>query len=280
MSVGLVCNQPARAVDDAAKPSPTYEVATHLNVAYYLGKDADQRKHKLDLFLPKNAKNFPVLMFVHGGAWVLGDKTDFGVYAALGRMLASHGIGAVVTNYRLTPQVTHPGHIKDVARAFTWTKKNLGELGGRTKQIHLCGHSAGGHLVSLLATDASYLKAEGCSLSDIAGVFSISGVYDIPRDLFKNVFGEDDEVRKAAGALRHVHRDCPPFMIVYGEHDFPFCDVGSELFCQALKKVKVSAETLKVADRNHIDIIARITKDDDPCAKALLKFIETARVVP
>ncbi len=102
----------------AEDPAPTYEVETHKDVAYYEGDNADPVKHKLDLYLPKGLKDFPVLFFVHGGAWQMGDKAkDFGTYITLGKTFAKAGIGTVVTNYRLSPGVKHPEHIKDVARA-------------------------------------------------------------------------------------------------------------------------------------------------------------------
>jgi len=92
--------------------------------------------------------------------------------------------------------VKHPEHIKDVARAFAWTVKNCEKWGGRPDQIFLAGHSAGGHLVSLLATDESYLKAEGLKLSDIKGVMAISGVYRIPEIHLS--LGRDDKADKAS----------------------------------------------------------------------------------
>src|SRR5205823_5671892 len=102
------------------------------------------------------------VFFVHGGAWRNGDKSGIlGVYSALGRFLVRHGLGAVIINYRLSPAVRHPAHVQDVAKAFAWTHKNIARYGGRPDQIFLCGHSAGGHLVALLATDPTYLKAEG-----------------------------------------------------------------------------------------------------------------------
>src|SRR3954447_11650612 len=137
----------------------TFEVEVVADIDYYQGADADPIKHKLDLFLPKGHKDFPVLFFVHGGAWRQGDKNFFGFYSSLGKFYARRGIGTVVTNYRLSPKVTHPEHIKDVARAFAWTSKNISKYGGNPTALFLCGHSAGGHLVSLLATDRNYLKA-------------------------------------------------------------------------------------------------------------------------
>jgi acetyl esterase/lipase len=142
--------------------------------------NADPLRHRLDLFLPKNVKNYPVVVLVHGGAWMMGDNRCCGRYSSVGESLASRGIGAVMPNYRLSPGVKHPEHIKDVARAVAWTRAHIGEYGGDTKRLFLAGHSAGGHLVSLLATDESYLKAEGLSAADFKGVISISGVYRIP----------------------------------------------------------------------------------------------------
>jgi acetyl esterase/lipase len=272
---------PALAEESPDKPAAhstpsenrSYEVESTRNLTYYDGAEADQKKHKLDLYLPKGKTDFPVVLFVHGGGWVFGDKNFFGVYEGVGKMFARHGIGAVVTNYRLSPGVQHPEHIKDVARAFAWTHKHIGGYGGRPDELFLCGHSAGGHLISLLATDESYLKAEGLSLKDVKGVMSISGVYAIPDNMFNEAFGTDPVQRKNAGPINHVHEGCPPFLVVYADHDFPYCDALSEEFGKELKAKNVSEETLKIKDRTHIDIIGNTTKDDDPCAKALLEFV-------
>src|SRR5205809_2087088 len=156
LGLGLPLGGTARA--DEGKST---EVQIVRDIPYYDGADADKVKHKLDLFLPKGQKDFPVLFFVHGGAWRHGDKNFLGAYSSLGKFYARRGIGTVVTNYRLSPKVIHPEHIKDVARAFAWTVKNISKYGGDPTSLFLCGHSAGGHLVSLLATDRSYLKAEG-----------------------------------------------------------------------------------------------------------------------
>ena len=265
---------PSRAADAPAKPAPKmYDVQTRRDIAYYDGKDADKGKHKLDLYLPRGQDDFPVVVFVHGGAWFFGDRNFFGLYEALGRMFARHGVGAVIISYRLSPAVKHPEHVKDVARAFAWTHKNIKKYGGRPDRVFLCGQSAGGHLVALLATDESYLKAEGLSLADVRGVMPISGVYTVPDNMFDEVFGKGRDVRKQASPRTHVHEGCPPFLIVYGDRDAPFCDVMSEDFGKALRGKKVEAETLRIKGRNHIDIITRTVRDDDPCAQALLDFV-------
>jgi acetyl esterase/lipase len=159
---------------------PPFEVVCVRDVAYYDGLDADDTRHRLDLFLPQGHSGYPVVLLVHGGAWMVGDKSCYGLYSAVGEFLASQGVGAVLANYRLSPWVKHPEHVRDVARAFAWTKCNVGRYGGRPDQVFLAGHSAGGHLVSLLATDETYLAAEGLRTADVRGVISVCGVYRIP----------------------------------------------------------------------------------------------------
>jgi acetyl esterase/lipase len=166
-----------------------FAVAVRKDILYRDGPDADPVRNTLDVYLPKGAKDFPVLVLVHGGAWVMGDNRRCGLYPSIGDFLAKRGIAVVMPNYRLSPRVKHPEHVKDVARAIAWTKTHLGELGGRTDKLFLAGHSAGGHLVALVTTDPTYLRAEKLSDADIAGVVGISGVYRIPEGKLAVAFG-------------------------------------------------------------------------------------------
>jgi acetyl esterase/lipase len=258
-----------------AEAAKNFAVRAVKDVTYYDGPDHHKVKHKLDLFLPKGVKDFPVLLFVHGGAWLHGDKNFFGFYSALGTTLAGQGIGVAVTNYRLSPLVKHPEHIKDVARAFAWTYKNIARYGGQRDRLFVCGHSAGGHLVALLAADERYLKAEGLTSKAIRGVIPISGVYVIPPTL-KVVFGTDPEVCRLASPIRHARKDLPPFLILYADKDFISCGrKPSEAFCKALKDKGASARTLEITKSNHFDIIIKAAFPDSPVARAVLGFIRS-----
>jgi acetyl esterase/lipase len=159
------------------------------NVPYRDGPCADDRRQQLDLFLPKGRTDFPVVVLVHGGAWMVGDNRCCGLQSSVGEFLASQGVGAVLPNYRLSPAVRHPEHVRDVARAFAWTRAHIAEYGGRPDQLFLAGHSAGGHLAALLATDETYLRAEGLSTADVKGVVAISGVYRIPAGKMAGTLG-------------------------------------------------------------------------------------------
>src|SRR5262249_46008618 len=142
----------------AAAPSKlgpiTYAVKAVKDVTYYDGPGYDKVKHKLDLFLPEGAKGSPVAVFIHGGAWVQGDKSFLGFYSALARSLARQGVGVAVVNYRLSPKVMHPEHVKDVARAFAWTAKNVAKYGGGPQRVFWCGPPAGGHPAGRLVSAA------------------------------------------------------------------------------------------------------------------------------
>jgi acetyl esterase/lipase len=175
-------------------PGKTFEVECLRDITYYKGPGADAHRHLLDLFLPKGQKDYPVVVLVHGGAWIMGDNRCCGLYSAVGEFLARQGIGVALPNYRLSPGVKHPEHIKDVARAFAWVKAHVSEHGGRPDQLFLAGHSAGGHLVALLASDDRYLKAEGMTLADIRGVIAFNGVYRIPPGRFSATLGGDSDL--------------------------------------------------------------------------------------
>ena len=171
------------------KPAGALEVEHVLDIAYRDDPKTDPIRHRLDLFVPKGKKDFPVVVLAHGGGWIIGDNRCCGLYTSVGEFLASQGIGAVLPNYRLSPAVKHPAHAQDVARAVAWTSRHIAKHGGNPKRIYLLGHSAGGHLVSLLATDKSYLKAEGLDAGDIKGVIAVSGVFNIPAGSIKGTLG-------------------------------------------------------------------------------------------
>jgi acetyl esterase/lipase len=271
--VPLLLTSPARA-DEAKAPEKAeklFKVEATKDVAYNDAKDADE-KQKLDIYVPKGRKDFPVLFFVHGGTWRSGDRK---MYTRVGELFASHGIGTVIISYRLSPKFQHPAHIQDVAKAFAWTCKNIGKYGGKADDIFVCGHSAGGHLVALLATDESYLKAEKRSLADIRGVIPISGVYTIvPIGPLAQAFGKDGEVCKKASPINNVHDKEPPFLIIYADRDLPFLGVMGENLCKKLGDHKCEVQKVEVAKRDHISIMTKLALDDDPTRQAILDFVK------
>jgi acetyl esterase/lipase len=282
-----------------------YQVEIHRDIVYrdvYPGEDGKKNKNRLDLYLPTGARDFPVLFFVHGGAWMHGDKNFRRIYSEVGSYWAQHGVGTVVTNYRLSPGVKHPEHIKDVAKAFAWTHQHIAKYGGRPDAVFVCGHSAGGHLIALLATDESYLKAEGLSLRDIRGAMPISGVFRIHDDaleagispasgsksslprtmnarlsLLSSVFGSDPAARKQASPLTYVKPGLPPFLILYADRDLAMLPELAREFEQALRASKCAVSDFEIKGRTHMTILTRASNDSDPVVQAMHTFIDAHR---
>lgn len=273
VAVGVWSAPAARAAEAAPAPrSVGFEVETHPDIAYRTGTGADPERHKLDVYVPKGGTNFPVLFFVHGGAWKTGNK---GMYVPLGQTFAKLGFGTVVINYRLSPRAKHPDHIEDVAAAFAWTVAHVGRYGGRADRIVVSGHSAGGHLVSLLATDEQYLKAVGRSAADIRGVVAVSGVYEIqPKvSLFQTVFGKDETVCRMASPLTHVKGGLPPFLIAHADTEMPGLIPMAKDMHAALAKAACSTQLCEIKSRNHISIIVGAISPSDPLTLAVRDFV-------
>ncbi|HMP59936.1 MAG TPA: alpha/beta hydrolase, partial [Gemmatales bacterium] len=275
--VAWLTSGPAAAQRSAGKALPEGRSTRVVrDVVYYSGPDADPVKHQLDMYLPQERTGFPVVLFVHGGGWRHGDKRMlFDLHAKIGERFVRQGIGFIAVNYRLSPKVQHPEHAKDVARAVAWTVKHLADYGGDARQLYLCGHSAGGHLVSLLATDERFLAAEGVNLADLRGVVAVSGVYEVlPQEsFFPSVFGKDPEARRQASPLAHVKPDRPPFLILYADDDYLGLDRMAERFGKELRRYGNEAAVEEIKQRDHLTIIGRMLTADDPTLQAIVKFV-------
>jgi acetyl esterase/lipase len=240
------------------------EVEVIKDVAYVNGGDDRQ---KIDLYLPRDRKDFPVLLFFHGGGYSKGDRKDV---ATFGETLARHGVGVAAVGYRLSPQVKHPAHVQDAARAFAWAKANVAKHGGKADQLFVGGHSAGGQIAALLATDERYLKAEGAGLADVRGVIFLSGPARIP-EARKDVFGDED-ARKEASPITHARTARAPFFLAYADKDSPGRDQQTREFADALKGNKTDVEVFEAKDRDHGSLFSKIG-EGDPTGEAVLAFV-------
>jgi acetyl esterase/lipase len=242
-------------------------VAATKNIPYV---DDGGQKQKLDLYLPKDKTNFPVLVFVHGGGWNSGDRA---LYQPLGNILAKAGIGVAIPSYRLMPGVPFASQVDDAAASVAWVMKNMAARGGDLSRVYLGGHSAGGHLVSLLALDPSHLKKYDVDPKMIRGVISLSGVYDVK---VLKIFG-DPQVREAASPMGYVRAGLPPFLITYCQWDYPYLPLQAREFDAALRKAFVSAHLVYVPGVSHITEMLHMIEPDDITIKSILRFIETGQ---
>ncbi len=247
-------------------------VQRDLDVRYYEGAGYSPVKHRLDVYRPSGASRAPVILFVHGGSWQSGDKS---FYDFIGERFAAQGFVTVVINYRLTPAVRHPEHVRDVARAFRWTYEHVHAYGGDPRSIYLAGHSAGGHLVALLALNERFLEAEGMRTNMIRGVIGVSGVYVIEPDarLFDDVFSADPAARLDASPLEHVDARQPPFLLAYGRFDFPTLDDQAEALAEALVSQGTPARAEEIGGRGHYSIVLNLGKSGDPTTQLIESFV-------
>jgi acetyl esterase/lipase len=238
------------------------------NIPYTDGAPADAEKHKLDLYLPRDKKNFPVLVFVHGGSWRSGDRS---LYKALGERFARAGIGVAIPSFRLMPQNPHPAQIEDLAAAFDWVYRNISERGGDVSHIYLSGHSSGAHLAALLALDEKYLKKFDLSHTAIRGVIAMSGVYDV--DKLDTFLAADANDKHDASPLAHAHSGAPPFFITYCQWDYFGLPKQARDFTTALKKNFVPAQLLYVPGESHISEVISLLQENGPLVDAILGAI-------
>ncbi len=184
--------------------------------------------------LPADA-GAPVIVQVHGGAWVLGDK-EGQAYPLLAH-LAERGWVCVSVTYRLSPRATWPDHIVDLKRALAWVKDNIADHGGDPSWVALTGGSAGGHLCSLAAltpNDPQFQPGFEQVDTAVQAAVPFYGVYDwtnrdgTGRDdllellvdrVVKQPYESAMAVYEQASPMTHVGPDAVPMMLLHGTND-------------------------------------------------------------
>ena len=242
------------------------------------GKDEKQR---LDVYAPKGADGAPVVVFVHGGEWSRHDKTDVSYKP---KFLNDNGIVFVSINYRLSPAVTHPAHVADVAAAVHWVCTHAREFGAAPDKIVLMGHSAGCHLVTLVALDRRYLAGVGLRPADLRGVVAWSGgAYDLVEKVnaggmyasyIRQAFGDSQAAWRDASPVAHVG-DAPPlprFLLVSVERGNP-SHLASERMVHLIQDAKGRADSQLLEERTHFTANHLLGAPEDATGAVLLKFV-------
>lgn len=256
------------------------------NIVYGKREGTDPRFLSLDVYRKGEAKDrLPVIVMIHGGGWRIGDKSNKTVGVDKGRFFADEGFVYVSINYRLTPAVTHPGHIVDVAEAVAWVHDHISDYGGDPESIFVMGHSAGAHLAALVATDHRRLAKHDKPLSIIDGVILLDGAgYDIPAKLklgraasermYLNAFTEDEAVQRDASPLHHVEagKHIPPFLIIPIARRFDSNKMSEEL-AQAINEAGGTATVYVAEGKTHGSVNGDIGRPDDKPTSEIMKFL-------
>lgn len=254
------------------------EVRVLENLAYKTGdlSDYEQTRCKLDLFLPAEGKDFPTVVWFHGGGLTGGDKSSG---AAFGRSFAKQGLAVASVNYRLSPQAKYPAYIEDAAAAVAFVRETIPKHGGTTKSIFVAGHSAGGYLTAMVGGDPRYLAKHGLKREELAGLIPISGqmithfTVRAERGIDKN-----HPLLDEAGPAFHVAKTIPPTLAVAAEKDMPARAEESRYYVAALKATGHEDATYReFAGRDHGTVGSEIGKPNDEVAAAVLAFIRRLR---
>ncbi|MBL8552141.1 MAG: alpha/beta hydrolase [Hyphomonadaceae bacterium] len=234
-------------------------------------------RHKLDLFAPADAANgAPVLLYVHGGGFVQGDKGGEGApfYNNIGAWAAAEGFVGATMTYRLAPDHPWPAGAEDLAAAVDWLRANVGRHGGDPGRIFVCGQSAGAaHVASYVAMP----RLHGAG-PPIAGAIMLSGFYDVVRaqhSKFENAYYGMDASRFAEqSSLRGLIESSIPLLFTVAEYDGPPFQNQAALLVQDWFEAKGSLpRMLYLPDGNHMSAALGIGTPGDPLAEEIAAFI-------
>jgi len=227
-------------------------VRLHSHVSY---ADAGKR-NLLDIYHPREPREggFPVLLQVHGGAWMIGEKEQQA--KPLMYHLAERGWLCVAINYRLSPRAAFPAHIIDVKKAIAWIRENIGDYGGDPEFIAITGGSAGGHLSALSALTPNRAEWQpGFEQVDTTlqaavpfyGVYDFLDRYDIRPEMsmeqmlaervMQSALEQDRQLWDDASPLSHVSAEAPPMFVIQGTHDSLVWVEEARAFVSALQAV-------------------------------------------
>lgn len=263
-----------------------YSVRVERDIVYV--KDSGDPKHTLDLYLPKDKENFPLVYFVHGGNWNSGDKRYFepvtGLYGNIGVSLASHGIGVAVANYRLFPDVSADAQILDILDGISWVQEHGREYGAGDN-LFLMGHSTGGQMIALLGAQPEFFQAKNIDEEKIRGYLTLSAVWDInemvqnSKEEYNNkitypLFGETEGKRRFSSPAAYQDGIQKPFFIAAGERDYPYLIEQARRMHEVLDTRGISNKYLVAPKTSHSGIIIGFGKKGDLLLPAIVNFVQ------
>jgi len=258
----------------------------------------DDPKRQLDLYLPEG-RDWPTVVFIHGGGWAWGDRTQkFGgadVYGNIGRFLATQGYGAAVISYRLIWKTDWRTQATDVARAVAWVQQNIGSRAGDARKVFLMGHSAGAQLAMRTAADPTWLASVGGSAERLCGVVAVSGAgYDLEDRITERLdqdktyyverFGgsvkeiDDNPAtrawRREATVLPFLDANDPPFLSMMAAHDYASIQHQVRMADERMTKLGISRGFVIIPKVDHERIVVELSRPrGGVTTPAILKFL-------
>ncbi|RTY95372.1 alpha/beta hydrolase [Flavobacterium sp. GT3R68] len=259
---------------------PGCAVKKYENIPYVASKTTGKQQPTLNIYTPRNSKlvNNPVLIFVHGGNWNSGNKKTYWFF---GRNFAKKGVTTVIVDYTLSPKANYDDMAKEVATAVEWTKSNISEYKGDPKSIFLTGHSAGGHLVALVATNPKYIQdksiIKGIIFNDAAGLDMNHYLEENPpseKNDYLTTWTANPENWKDASPIYFIDNDTPPLMIYMGSKTYESIKVSNTRFLGQLKSFQPNVKPI-ILEKKHIPMITQYLFPYSKRFKEIKAFIET-----
>ncbi len=269
---------PAKIDSPAQFKVGTYEVVVEADDFYRAGQedldDYQTSRCYLDWYLPKGKKNFPVLVWFHGGGLRNGQKA--GEHdVAIATFFAKAGIGVASVNYRMNPKAEFPAYVEDAAAAVAFVKKNVANKGGSDDQVFVSGHSAGGYLTLMVALAPKYLGQSQLKPTDLAGYLPISG-QTITHSTVRSEMGIDENqpwIDEAAPSY-HCKNKTSPILCIAGSNDLAGRSEENRYLVAMLKSTGQDATFAEFEGRDHGTIAHWIPKENDAVATLMLEFIQ------
>ena len=259
--------------------APKAGVTIERDVAY--GADPRQR---LDLHKPESRAGAPIVVFLHGGAYVRGDRSvNAEVYGNVATYFARQGMLGVNATYRLAPAAQWPAAARDVGLLVQWLRANSAVHGGDPSRIYLLGHSAGATHVATYVYQTDLHPADG---PGVAGIVLMSGRYhfdpkpDDPNLMnFQSYFGTDAGRYPAQSPINHVKTAKPlPTFIVISEYDNPDLDTQGALLLGALcGRDRVCPRFTRMELHNHLSMVYQFNTADDALGREIREFMRRGR---
>ena len=231
----------------------------------------EKERCKLDLYLPDNKKNFPVVVWFHGGGLKFGDKSEDHA-TIVAKALVEKEIAVVLVNYRLNPGVKFPAYIDDAAAVVKWVFSNIRNYGGETNSIFIGGHSAGAFLTYMLGLDERYLNKYNIKTNRIAGLIPVSSQVYCHSTIREELGIEEEKVINETCPFYYISKSSPPIKCLFAEEDVIIED--NQLLIKKLKEAgHKDCEIKIIPNRNHMSTIMEMKSPDDPALHEIVQFI-------
>jgi acetyl esterase/lipase len=268
-----------RRIVDAYTPvlagAPKHGVEEIRSLAY-----GTEDRQVLDIYTPGREGSRPVVLFLHGGAFVDGHRNRSAeIYSNVLFYFARQGCVGINMEYRLAPEHTYPSGTQDVAAAVQWVRQHIAQYGGDPAQIYLMGHSAGAAHAGSYAYDRRHQPAAGHGL---AGLIVVSGrvraenIAENPNARkVEAYYGKDSSRYDDVSPVTHADAESPPTMVAFAEYENPLIDLYCLELAQRLATVRRRAPRMAYArGHNHTSIIAHFNTAEDWLGREIMAFMD------